>query len=276
MTAPEPDWRVFAIRYAEREGVAADEVFLHATPSDEPRTMAYYLWLVTGPAGVFLVDTGFGCEVARLRDREDCLRGDPLDAVRALGVPPEELADVVLTHLHFDHCGELDRFPRARFWLQQREMAFWTGPNAQRPSFRRVVMSQDITAVAALNLDGRIRWVDGDVTIAPGLSLHHVGGHTAGMQVVRVVTGHGVVVLASDAAHYYANLAADRPYSALESVSGAHAAFDRLRELAGPAAHIVPGHDPAVLTRYPVAGPHLAGTAVELTAGPLEPEAEKP
>lgn len=263
-------FRVFAIRYAHRDGVAATEVFHHATPADEPRAMAYYIWLVTGPAGTFLVDTGFGGEVARIRDREECLRGDPLDALRALDVSPEELSEVVLTHLHFDHCGELGRFPRARFWVQRREMAFWTGPGASRPSFRRVVMSQDITDVVELNLGGRVRWVDGDAVIAPGLSLHHVGGHTAGMQVVRVETGHGVVVLASDAAHYYANLETDRPYSALESVSGAHAAFDRLRELAGPSGHIVPGHDPAVMRRYPAAGHDLDGVAVELT--PIERE----
>ncbi len=263
-------FRVFAVRYAHRDDVAATEVFHHATAADEPRAMAYYLWLITGPAGTFLVDTGFGCEVARKRDREDCLRGDPLDALRALGADPEELTDVVLTHLHFDHCGELGRFPRARFWVQRRELAFWTGPAASRPSFRRVVMSEDIAEVAGLNLDGRVRWADGDVTVAPGLSLHLVGGHTAGMQVVRVETGHGVVVLASDAAHYYVNLETDRPYSALDSVSGAHTAFDRLRELAGPAGDIVPGHDPAVLRRYPVAGPHLEDVAVELTPSKRE------
>jgi glyoxylase-like metal-dependent hydrolase (beta-lactamase superfamily II) len=228
--------------------------------------MAYYVWLVTGPAGAYLVDAGFGRAVARQRGREHCLRGDPLDALAALGAPAIDLSAVLLTHLHFDHCGELARFPRATFWVQRREIAFWTGPHAHRTSFRRVVMSEDITALVELNLAGRVRSVDGDVTVAPGLSLHHVGGHTAGMQVVRVETAHGVVVLASDASHYYANLESDRPYSALESVSGAHAAFDRLRELAGAGAHIVPGHDPGVMERYPAAGPGLDGVAVELSA----------
>lgn len=258
------DFRVYGICYAHREPVAPAEVFHHAEPDDCDTAMAYFVWLITGPAGTFLVDTGFGTAVARARSRERCLRGDPLDVIRALGVSPEELPEVVLTHLHFDHCGELDRFPSARFWLQRREMAFWTGPSASRPSFRRVVEGVDLTAVVELNLRGRVRWVDGDAILAPGLSVHHVGGHTDGMQVVRVQTAHGVVVLASDASHYYANIDADRPYSAVDSVSGAHAAFDRLRELAGPGGHIVPGHDPAVLTRYPAASPELSGVAVEL------------
>lgn len=263
------DFRVHAVRYALRDHVDAAEVFHHPCPGDGPRTMAYYVWLVAGSSGTFLVDTGFGRAVARQRGREGVLRGDPLAALAALGAPAEQLREVILTHLHFDHCGELARFPLARFRLQRREMAFWTGPDAHRASFRRVVMTEDLTALVALNLDGRIGWVDGDETIAPGLSLHLVGGHTAGMQVVRVQTAHGVVVLASDASHYYDNLEADRPYSALDSVSGAHAAFDRLRSLAGPGGHIVPGHDPAVLDRYPCAAPGLEGVAVELTAGPI-------
>jgi len=265
----EAGFRVFAIRYAYRDGVAAAEVFHHATAQDEPRAMAYYLWLITGPAGNVLVDTGFGRSVARQRGREQCLRGDPLDALKTLGAPADQLDTVVLSHLHFDHCGELDRFPAARFWLQRAEMAFWTGPSAHRPSFRRVVMPADLTAVVELNLAGRIRWADGDVELTPGLSLHRLGGHTPGLQVVRVATRSGVVVLASDASHYYANLDQDRPYSAVDSVSGAHSAFDRLRELAGPEGRIVPGHDPAVLDRYP-ACPGLEGTAVELTAVELE------
>ena len=270
-----PAWRVFAIRYAEREAVAPGEMFLRAHPEDQPAAMAYYIWLITGPTGSFLVDTGFGIDVARQRNREDCLRGDPLVALAALGAPAAELTDVILTHLHFDHCGALERFPKARIWLQEAEMAFWTGPSANRSSFRHVIMPADVVAVVDLNLRGRVRWVAGDAAIAPGLSLHLVGGHTPGMQVVRVETGSGVLVLASDATHYYRNIEADRPYSAVESVSAAHAAFDRLRDLAGPTGDIVPGHDPAVLQRYPPAGPGLAGIAVELTpeaGGPMAAE----
>jgi glyoxylase-like metal-dependent hydrolase (beta-lactamase superfamily II) len=262
---PDSGFRVFAIKYAEREAVAPGEMFLRAGPDDQPAAMAYYVWLVIGPAGRFLIDTGFGRDVARQRDREHCLRGDPLTALAALGAPAAELPDVVLTHLHFDHCGELSRFPQARFWLQQAEMAFWTGPSAGRSSFRHVIMPEDVAAVVRLNLQRRVRWVDGDETIAPGLSLHLVGGHTAGMQVVRIDTGNGIVVLASDSTHYYGNIEADRPYSAVDSVSTAHAAFDRLRLLAGPDGDIVPGHDPAVMSRYPGAGPGLEGVAVELT-----------
>src|SRR4051812_5131015 len=98
------DFRVYAIRYAMRDVVTPSEIFLRAGPDDGPAAMAYFVWLIDGPAGRFLVDTGFGRRVARQRDREDCLRGDPLAALAALGAPASELSDVILTHLHFDHC----------------------------------------------------------------------------------------------------------------------------------------------------------------------------
>ena len=119
-----------------------------------------------------------------------------------------------------------------------------------------------------LNFERRVRFVDGDEEMAPGVTLHRVGGHAPGLQVVRVQTAGGPVVLASDATHFYANLQEDRPFSIVHSLPGMYDAFDRLRELAGgDDERIVPGHDPLVLERYPAAAPELAGLAVELTPG---------
>jgi glyoxylase-like metal-dependent hydrolase (beta-lactamase superfamily II) len=87
------------------------------------------------------------------------------------------------------------------------------------------------------------------------------------MQVVRVDTGSGPVVLASDATHYYANLQEDRPYAIVHSLPGMYDAFDRVRALAGgDDDRIVPGHDPLVLERYAAAAPELEGRAVEIVA----------
>lgn len=261
------DFRVYAIKYAHRTGVGADEIFHEPEPTDHAGAMSYYVWLVTGHNGQFIVDTGFGRQTARRRDREDVLVGDPCEALNTLGFPAGRLDDVLLSHMHFDHCGELDRFGNARFWLQEREMAYWTGPRASRSPGRHVVEVDDVQNLVALSLDGRVRYVDGDEEIAPGLSLHRVGGHTPGMQVVRVQTRSGPVLLASDATHYYANMRGDRPYSGQVSVSESRTAFDRVRQLAGPDRHVVPGHDPLVIERYP-AVPGLDGIAVELTDGP--------
>lgn len=116
-----------------------------------------------------------------------------------------------------------------------------------------------------LNFGGRVRFVCGDEATADGIGLHLVVGHAPGLQVVTVDTGDGPLVLASDAAHFHANLELDRPYAIVHSLPGTYDAFDRLRALAGgDESRIVPGHDPVVLERYPAASAELAGVAVVL------------
>jgi glyoxylase-like metal-dependent hydrolase (beta-lactamase superfamily II) len=163
---------------------------------------------------------------------------------------------LVLTHLHYDHAGTAADFPAATYVVQRSEMDYWTGPWATRITREQWLL--DEVALGRLRVASpRLRLLDGDAEIVPGLSVHLVGGHTAGMQVVRVETSHGTVVLASDAAHFYENLDADRPAPLLHSMTGVYAAFDRIREL-GPAI-VVPGHDPGVLERHPPAGPGFGG-----------------
>jgi glyoxylase-like metal-dependent hydrolase (beta-lactamase superfamily II) len=176
------------------------------------------------------------------------------------------VATVILTHLHYDHAGCAPAFTGASFVLQETEMAFWTGRHAAamgRP--HRVVVPADVTYLCQANFEERITWADGDREVVPGVSVHLVGGHTRGMQVVRVETAAGAAVLASDASHFYENIHTDRPFSIIESVPGALDAFARVRELASDPELIIPGHDPEVLTRFPPAGPdELSGHVVRI------------
>ena len=258
--------RVYAVRYAHREA-RRPEHFYGPDSHDVPMAMDYFVWAVVpedGPA--IVVDAGFLPETARKRGRE--LTADPIEVLAALGVVAADVGDVVLTHLHYDHSGHLAAFPHARFWVQEAEVAFWTGRYAPRGEIGRIVTPEDIVELVRLNFERRVRFVDGDEEMAPGVTLHRVGGHAPGLQVVRVQTAGGPVVLASDATHFYANLQEDRPFSIVHSLPGMYDAFDRLRELAGgDDERIVPGHDPLVLERYPAAATELAGLAVELTPG---------
>jgi glyoxylase-like metal-dependent hydrolase (beta-lactamase superfamily II) len=111
--------------------------------------------------------------------------------------------------------------------------------------------------------EGRVSFYDGDVSIAPGISLHLIGGHTAGLQVVRVATRRGWLVLASDASHFYANMEQARPFPIVWSVAQMLDGYRRMRELADTPGHIVPGHDPLVMQRYPAAD-GLRGIAARL------------
>jgi glyoxylase-like metal-dependent hydrolase (beta-lactamase superfamily II) len=111
---------------------------------------------------------------------------------------------------------------------------------------------------------GRVRFHDGDAELMPGVSLHLIGGHTMGLQVVRVATRRGAVVLASDASHFYANMEQARPFPIVWSVADMVEGYRRLRELAESPGHIIPGHDPLVLERYPAPAKGLEGIVVRL------------
>jgi len=116
--------------------------------------------------------------------------------------------------------------------------------------------------------EGRVEFHDGDSTITPGLSVHLVGGHTAGLQAVRVHTARGWLVLASDASHLYANMEQRRPFPAVYNVGDMMEGFRRLSSLADGPELVIPGHDPQVLSRFPAHSPQTEGWIARLDGAP--------
>ena len=104
----------------------------------------------------------------------------------------------------------------------------------------------------------------------PGFSLHFAPGHTAGLQVARVQTQRGYVVLASDASHYYENIQKNRPFIAVVSIADTLDSFRKVERLADSPRHIIPGHDPLVMKRYPAAAAALKDVVARLDADPVE------
>ncbi|TSA18372.1 MAG: N-acyl homoserine lactonase family protein [Betaproteobacteria bacterium] len=189
--------------------------------------------------------------------------------LQRLGVTAAQVREVIITHLHYDHVGNFALFPRARFHLQDAEMQFATGRHMAQPVFSHSYEVEEVVGMVRQVYQGRVQFHDGDAVLAPGLSLHHIGGHTPGIQSVRLHTRIGWIVLASDAAHLYANIDAVRPFPIVHSVGAMVEGYRRLRELADDPRCVVPGHDPLVMQRYPVAGPGLEGVAVRLDVIPL-------
>src|SRR3954447_13068493 len=118
-----PEYEIYAIRYATRQARRADH-FVGGDPHDAPMPMDYFTWVVRGPERLVLVDTGFTAPVAAQRKREH-LRC-PVESLNLLGIAPESVRDIVQTHLHYDHVGNFDKFPNARFHLTDKEMGFAT------------------------------------------------------------------------------------------------------------------------------------------------------
>jgi glyoxylase-like metal-dependent hydrolase (beta-lactamase superfamily II) len=263
-----PDlYEVFAVKYAHHERRASAN-FIGGDPHDGLMPLDYFVWLVRGTKRSFVVDLGFNAATAASRQRE--LIRNPADGLRLLGVDAASVEDVIITHLHYDHVGNFDLFPKATFHLQDKEMEYATGRHMAQKPFAEAYAVDDVVGLVREVYKGRVRFHDGDAELAPGLSVHHIGGHTKGLQVVRVRTGRGWVVLASDAAHLYANLEEMRPFPIVYHVGEMVEGWRRVRELADSPAHVVPGHDPLVMRRYPAPSRELEGICVRLDVAPVD------
>jgi glyoxylase-like metal-dependent hydrolase (beta-lactamase superfamily II) len=248
-----PTYEILALRYATMQERLQGENMIF--PDDHAAAMPidYFLWAIRGGGRTIVVDTGFG-EAGVVRRGRTLLR-HPLAALRAAGIAPESVQDVVISHLHWDHAGNLDGFPAAMFHLQDREMNFATGRCMCHALFRRPMDVEDTIAAVRHVYAERVRFHDGErdggSEIAPGITLHLAAGHSGGLQVVRVPTARGFVVVASDAAHFYANIRGRNPFPLVVDVRDMLESWLLCERLADGPDHIIPGHDPEVLRRFP-------------------------
>jgi glyoxylase-like metal-dependent hydrolase (beta-lactamase superfamily II) len=258
-------YEIYAIRYGHLDRTASHN-FLGGDAHDGPMPLDYYVWAIVGPDRTVVLDCGFDAATGAARGRT--LIRPVADGLAALGIDPGAVRDVIISHMHYDHAGNHDLFPQARYHLQDEEMAYCTGRSMCHAVVRAAFEARDVQAMVGKLYAGRVVFHDGVADFAPGITLHRVGGHTRGLQVVRVQTRRGWVVLASDAAHFYANWQQRRPFPIVDDVSAYLNAFERIERLASSPAHVIPGHDPLVLRRYPPGRDGLADI-VRLDLDPL-------
>lgn len=262
-----PEYEIFAIKYGERVGKRG-LIFVHGDPHDAPLSMDYFVWVIRNEERTVVLDIGFSEEEGKRRGRT-CLR-TPAEGMKLIGVDAAEVEHVIISHMHYDHVGNMEQFPKATFHIQDEEMAFVTGrAMTHKPLRHSFVLSEVVEMVSAIYGD-RVVFHDGDEEVFPGISVHLIPGHTRGLQSVKVHTKRGWVVLASDAAHYYESITDGTPFLTHENLYLMLEGFRRLRKLAPDDAHIVPGHDPIVFDRYSAPSPELEGIVVRLDEAPTE------
>jgi len=258
-------FEVYALRYATVARRSAEN-FIGGDPHETGEPLDYFVWIARNATQTFVIDTGFNAAVAEKRGRQ--LLRCPATALSLLGIDAAQVEDVIITHLHYDHVGNFALFPKARFHLQDREIAYATGRYMANNFFSHAYEVDEVVEMVRNVYAGRVVFHDGTAQIAPGLSVHHIGGHTQGLQAVRVWTRVGWIVLASDAAHLYANMETGRPFPIVADVMKMFDGWQVMRGLADGPQHVVPGHDPQVMQRYRAPDPSLEGIVVRLDAEP--------
>lgn len=219
-------------------------------PIEIPVTVA----LLEGPEKI-LVDTSFRSveRTWEIRRRKIVRRPEQelLAALAAAGARPEEITAVILTHLHYDHAGNTQLFPRARFLVQREELRYALAPS----HFDASAYFAPSLGITPDYLGTRFELLDGDAEIAPGVRAIATPGHTPGHQSVLVETAAGRYCVAGDAVMWHENLAKRIPPGLHTSTLESLASLDKIARLAD---HVLPGHEPALFAHHPARFPPAA------------------
>ena len=248
-TDPDPAYQVYALKYGRQatpipKSVVYYRYDIYNLP-DADLAMDYFTWVIIGGGRCIVVDTGCSQRVAQQRGID--YFGSPLAGLRMLDIDAGDVTDVVISHLHHDHAGTTMDYPNARVYVNEREIAFWTGRALGRAQFRDLVELRDIFGVVQLTHEGRLEHTKDGQQLLPGIRLHLTPGHTPGHQVVEIATPEGSLVLAADAVHFYDQLIENWPHVSFTDMHAVYDSYERLLELArGDLYRIVPGHDPAI------------------------------
>ncbi|MCA0998289.1 N-acyl homoserine lactonase family protein [Alloyangia pacifica] len=262
------EWEVHAVKYADRNARVRGDSFVFDDRHDVAHPMDYFIWVLRQGDRVILVDTGYDEAEADARGRP--IRLDPRNALAPLGIKPEAVESVIVTHLHYDHAGGLHLFPNARLHIQAAEMAYATGPCMCHDTLRMPFSATHICETVKRLYSGNVIFHDGDAEVAEGLTVHRIGGHSRGLQAVRVRTSVGWLVLASDAAHFYENFQSRKPFPIVVDMQDMLDGFVTIERLASRPELIVPGHDPLIMSSFPR---DKADHIVRLDRGPNLPTA---
>ena len=248
-----PQYEIYAVKFAQVNYSVGSLV----AGGDRARRIdiAFVVDVLKAPGRVVLFDSGF------YRDKfmnqwKPVGYSKPSDAVAAgLGISPDQVTDVIISHSHWDHADGADLFPNAKIWIQKEEYEYYVGPDGS-VAHGGGADALDAKMLFDLNAAGRVRLVDGDAKeFLPGITAYTGGKHTFQSQYIGVNTRSGVVVLASDNAYLYENL--DKHLAIAQTVDAASnlAAQTRMGTIAASTKLIVPGHDPAVFERFPIVKP---------------------
>lgn len=252
-------WEILVVKHGTRDTKRSD-VFMNYGFYGEPDrdfTVDYYFWVLRNGDRVIHVDTGYSASGAAKRGRSVLI--DPLEALGHLGLSASDGHPVVVTHAHYDHIGNVAAFTNSQIYITSKELEFWTGDIATRPLFSHFGDQDEVADIVAAKREGRVHEFEGRLEIAPGVELIEAGGHTPGQLVVRVETGAGTVILASDAAHFHEEIERDMLFQSMADLPQSYRALDWIR--AERDAIVVTGHDPSELERFEALDGPLSGYA---------------
>ncbi len=244
-------YEVYDIMYSRLENYPVDAI-LFATDRGKTMTVPFMYTYIKGGGREMMFDTGYTDVALGMKWGAPAGAWSSVaDNLRKLGTTPDRIQTVMIGHMHWDHGGGLNEFPKATFIVQKREIEFAAGEITQKKHTMAGFDPRDILALVKLNWEGRVKVVDGDAEIAPGVKVYLTPGHTAGTMSASVMTRKGPAVMTSDAVYTYRNLAEDIPLGFGYNLVQMLDSFAKIRGILGDKGILVPGHDPSVMEKFP-------------------------
>ncbi len=248
----ESDYSIQAISFGDVKGVNRS-FFVEGERGEDKIDIPFVIWLLKNDERTVLFDAGYFRE-SWLKQWNTQNFVSPDKVTEKAGVTAEEVTDIIVSHMHWDHAQGALLFPNANVWVQEEEYTYYTGEAWQEGGNAGGIDKRDVAGFVQLNLDGRLKFIKGDnVEVLPGITAYTGGKHTFQSQYIKV-DGKEPIVLASDNAYLFQNIETQTPINsnATFSVESNRAAIKRMIQLAGDVSRVLPGHDPLIFTRYPV------------------------
>lgn len=255
--AQQPHYEIYALKFGERtHKIPIQDAAAGAKVNDSLNVWFMY-WLLRGNNGkLILVDAGFTDDsdinpVFITYTRPDL-------QLEKLGIKPDDITDIIITHPHWDHIGGIDLYPQARVWMQKDDYDYFTGEGWQADGNNGGFNKKDVIKVVQRNLEGLLTLVKGDdIEILPGIKVFTGSKHTFESQYAAVGEGNDKVILASDNAWFYYNIEHELPIPITFDTSAYTANLKRMKKMVIQTDHIIPGHDPLVFSKFPEVVPGI-------------------
>lgn len=237
------------------------------------RRLPYCYILIKGQGRVAMVDVGYnhkeyGAVLATQYGARDWHA--PRGVLAECGVTPEDVQSVFLTHSHFDHMGNMEDFPNATFYIQERELSKWVWTLSLERRFRWLMLGidpADILRTVDLARQGRLVSVNGDrEDVLPGVDLHAAfDTHTYGSMYIRVRNdgarnSQDTWIFAGDLVYTQENLRGSNPadpeYIPVGFASGSQfnllqATDEMVRHVGGDFQRVIPVHEDRLKEMFP-------------------------
>lgn len=256
-----PHYEVYAVKFASSAYPFTVADWADKGPKDQPVKIDFMVWLIKGDNGKnILVDAGFLNDIPNAAEFKIVNYVRPDSSLLPLGLSANDITDIIVSHPHWDHIDGLNLFPNARIWMQQEDYNYFVGRAWQKDGEPGGFVQRDVRMLLDINLAGRLVLVKGDnQNILPGITVYTGSKHTYESQYALVETGHRKIILASDNIWIYYSLENLRPaaYGGTLDTTGYKNAMIRMKQLAPSKNAIIPGHDDAIFTLFPMVKPGI-------------------